>query len=198
MTEIVFLPGAGGSADFWCPVADRLPSQGRHRFLGWPGLGNEPAAPGITGMDDLVGLLLSGLSAPVDIVAQSMGGVVAVKVALAAPQLVRRLVLTATSAGVPMADLGAVDWRPEYRAAYPAAARWIEEPTPDLSAVLPAISAPTLLLWGDADVISPVAVGERILGLLPVARLHVIAGGGHDLAQTHAEEAATAIGRHLG
>ena len=42
-----------------------------------------------------------------------------------------------------------------------------------------------------------VAVGERLQGLLPRARLQVLPGGAHDLAQTHAEAVAGHISHHL-
>ena len=62
---------------------------------------------------------------PVDLVAQSMGGVIAARIALAQPNLVRRLVLCVTSGGVDMAGLGAADWRADYRKSFPNAAAWI-------------------------------------------------------------------------
>jgi pimeloyl-ACP methyl ester carboxylesterase len=186
-----FLPGAGGSASFWHPVANRLKNDQPHHFFSWPGLGNEPPDPAISSLDDLVALVLAKLDHPADLIAQSMGGLVAVKAALAAPDKVRRLVLTATSAGLPMSD--AKDWRPIYREAFPHAAEWIAEPQPDLSARIATITAPTLLLWGDQDPISPVNVGERLLSLLPNATLSIIAGGAHDLAVTHADQVAELI-----
>lgn len=194
-TRTLFLPGAGASASFWRPAADRvgLPAE----LLAWPGLGDEPARGDVGGVDDLVRLVLARIDAPVDIVAQSMGGVVALKAALAAPSKVRRLVLAATSGGVPVADLGGSDWREDYYRAFPRAARWIAGPVADLSARLGSIRSPTLLLWGDRDPISPVAVGERLRGLLPDARLRVIPGADHDLARTHAATVARLIGRHL-
>jgi pimeloyl-ACP methyl ester carboxylesterase len=54
-----------------------------------------------------------------------------------------------------------------------------------------------LLLWGDRDPISPLAVGERLRVLAPDARLHVVAGGEHDLAVTHAGELAPLVAAHL-
>jgi pimeloyl-ACP methyl ester carboxylesterase len=197
MTDLLFLPGAGASAAFWRPAADRLDLDRRRRFFAWPGLGNEPADANVRGLDDLVAMVLAAIDEPADLIAQSMGGLVAVRVALVAPDKVRRLVLAAASGGVRLDDLGAADWRDEYFTAFPAAARWIGEIREDLSAQLPAIAAPRLLLWGDADPISPLAVGRRLQALLPDARLHVLRGAGHDLAQTHADEAATLIGAHL-
>ncbi|MPS26580.1 MAG: alpha/beta fold hydrolase [Alcaligenaceae bacterium] len=194
--KILFLPGAGGSASFWKPVSGRLGPEGI--LLAWPGLGNEPPHPDVNGIDDLVRLALRHITEPVDIVAQSMGGLIAIRLALAAPSLVNRLVLAATSGGVPVADLGGADWRTDYFLAYPGAAPWIAGPQEDLSARLPSITAPTLLLWGDQDPISPLAVGKRLASLLPHARLQIVPGGDHDLARTHAPLVAAAIAHHLG
>ena len=142
-------------------------------------------------------MVLSELDDPVDLIAQSMGGLIAVRVALNAPDKVRRLVLTATSAGIPESNLGCAEWRADYRRDYPQAASWITDLYEDLSAQLSSINAPTLLLWGDSDSISPPAVGQRLLALLPYATLHIIEGGSHDLAQTHAAEIAPLIAEHL-
>lgn len=195
MARILFLPGAGGGASFWRRAADRAGLDGR--FLAWPGLGDEPADPEIRGVDDLVRMTLAHMEEPVDIVAQSMGGLVAMRAALAAPGKVERLVLTATSGGLPVSDLGGADWREDYFRAFPRAARWIADPVEDLSARIAGLGAPTLLLWGDRDPISPVAVGERLRALLPDARLRIVSGAGHDLAQTHADVVAPLIARHL-
>jgi pimeloyl-ACP methyl ester carboxylesterase len=198
---IFFLPGAGASATFWKNVSNRLLLDDADRsFFAWPGLGNQPPDPAVRRIDDLVRMVVEALEArtqPVDMVAQSMGGYVAMQAALLVPHKIRRLVLTATSAGVPMGELGATNWREDYQASFPHAAEWIAQPTEDLSARLQGVTAPCLLLWGDADPISPVAVGERLLGLLPAARLHILAGGDHDLAITHAPEVAGLVAAHL-
>lgn len=197
MTKLLFLPGAGASASFWRPMAERLTVNGPRRFFAWPGLGDEPPDPDVRGIDDLVAMVLAELQGPTDLVAQSMGGLVAARAALEAPHRVRRMVLVATSAGVPMAEFGASDWREAYFSTYPAAARWISAAQEDLSARLVAIKAPVLLIWGGADPVSPPSVGERLQRLLPHARLEVIPGGDHDLARTHAEEVAALVEAHL-
>jgi len=94
--------------------------------------------------------------------------------------------------------LGASDWRDAYRFAYPNAASWITTARKDLSPDLAQIAAPTLLIWGDADPISPVAVGQKLQTLLPVATLRVMPRGDHDLAQIHAVQTARWIEEHLG
>ncbi len=194
MLKTLFLPGASGSASFWRPVAARAGWDGV--FFAWPGLGAEPPEPGVGSIDDLVARVAGEIRDPVAIVAQSMGGYVALKIALAFPDLVESLVLSVTSGGLPVSDLGGADWRAEYFRAFPQAARWIADPTEDLSARIPSIRAPTLLLWGDADPISPVAVGQRLARLLPNARLRILPGADHDLARTHVDTVASAITHH--
>ncbi len=197
MRRVFFLPGSGASPGFWKPVGARLPAAWAKEYFGWPGLGRQPHDPTIRGMDDLVATVVAKMDGPVDLVAQSMGGVIAVRVALAHPHLVRRLVLTVTSGGVDMAAFGASDWRPEYRTLFPTAADWIYEPHAAAPLPVERIAVPTLLLWGDADAISPVAVGQHLGQQIPGARLHILSGGGHDLAQTMADRVAPLIGEHL-
>jgi pimeloyl-ACP methyl ester carboxylesterase len=165
--------------------------------LAWPGLGAQPPRDDVRGIDDLVRITVDAIDRPVALVAQSMGGIVATIAVLARPALVQRLVLVATSGGVDVRRFGASDWRPEYRAAYPGAAPWIFDARVDLTDRFPSIAAPTLLLWGDADPISPVAIGKHLATLLPRAELVVIAGGDHALARDRADEVAPHIARHL-
>jgi pimeloyl-ACP methyl ester carboxylesterase len=134
---------------------------------------------------------------PVDLVAQSMGGVVAMLVALARPERVRRVVLTATSAGIDLAPFTPEDWRPGYLDEYPDAASWILAERPDLAARLPTVTAPTLLIWSDADPISPRGAGRRLAALLPRAKFVVIPGVGHMFARDHPDAVAPHDLRHL-
>ena len=197
MTRVLFLPGSGASPDFWKPVAALLPAAWPKEYFGWPGLGDQPHDPGIKGWDDLVRRVADRMDGPVDLVAQSMGGVIAARLAIERPHQVRRLVLTVTSGGVDMAGMGASDWRADYRRSFPRAAAWITEDRPSTALPVEKIAAPTLLLWGDADPISPVAVGRHLASRIPDARLHVVAGGDHDIARSHAAELAPLIERHL-
>ena len=119
MPPIVYLPGAGGTVTFWKPVAERLTNAGLGpavRF-GWPGFGDEPPDDRIRSVADLVAWVLARMPpGPCNLVAQSMGGVVAALIALEHAERVRRLVLCTTSGGIDVASLGAADWRPGYRA----------------------------------------------------------------------------------
>lgn len=75
--------------------------------------------------------------------------------------------------------------------------RWFSAYQEDVSAKLPTVRIPALLLWGDSDPVSPVCVGERLAWLLPLARLHIVEGGDHDPAETHAAEVAPLIDEFL-
>ena len=195
--EMMFLPGASGNTQFWRPLAARLRQRGRRRFVGWPGFGGLPADPAVKGIADLVTRVTEEMTGPVDLFAQSMGGVVAVLASLEKPSLVRHLVLSATSGGIDMTDLGAADWRRSFRQANPGLPRWFEDERWNLADRIPEISIPVLLLWGDADPISPVAVGRRLADLLPNAELLVLPGGTHDLAVERVDDILPHVERHL-
>jgi pimeloyl-ACP methyl ester carboxylesterase len=195
---ILFLPGVGADPAFWRPAGDRLPDTWPKTYIGWPGLGHQPHDPSVQSFEELITYAERHMGeGPVDIVAQSMGGAVALQLALRHPAKVRRLVLTVTAGGLDVAALGAYDWRPDYAVEYPNAAPWILNARPDYTPDLARVTQPALLLWGDADPISPVAVGQCLQSLLQDADLHVIDGGHHDLAVVHAADVAPLIQAHL-
>lgn len=159
-TNVLFLPGASGASEFWQPVAERLPARWSKTLLSWPGAGDQPHDPLVLGYDGCVEIAVSQLGEQSDLVAQSMGGVLAITLALRCPERVRRIVLVATSGGIDVAGLGGADWREEYRAEFPRAAPWVWRERVDYSDRIRTVSAPTCLIWGDADPISPVSVGQ--------------------------------------
>jgi pimeloyl-ACP methyl ester carboxylesterase len=77
-----------------------------------------------------------------------MGGIIAVGAALRRPERVRRLVLTATSGGIDVAEFGGADWREAYGPRYRHAASWITEEHADCTDAITTITAPTLLNVG--------------------------------------------------
>ena len=79
------------------------------------------------------------------------------------------------------------DWKNDYLRDMPTAPKWFVDDHSDLTDQLPGIEIPTLLLFGDADPIAPVAVGRFLESKLPSARLLVIKGGGHRMAKATPE-----------
>ena len=196
-TKLLYLPGAGGSADFWRPVASLQTHPASRVLLGWPGFGSVPANSAVQNIDDLVALVVNQIDQPTALVAQSMGGVVAILAALKRPALISHLVLAATSGGVNMSDLRVADWRQAFIEANPTLPRWFADFNVDLSPSIGAIQAPTLLLWGESDLISPIDVGLRLKGLLPSSRIHVLPNGEHDFANKLATKVASLIDTHI-
>jgi pimeloyl-ACP methyl ester carboxylesterase len=196
-SRLFFLPGALGRTAFWQPVADLLAYPAPKVPVSWPGFSGIPPDPRIRCIGDLAERVLAEIDQPGALIAQSMGGVVAMLAALRKPELVTHLVLSVTSGGMRMESFGAQDWRPAVRAANPELPDWFLSHQEDLTPRLAALRIPTLLLWGDADPISPVSAGERLASVLPQAELHVIPGGGHDVACSHANLVAPLIDRHL-
>jgi len=198
MPPLVFLPGAGGSASFWRPVAERLADLGRGLVLGYPGLGESPVDPSIKSLDGLFRWLVGQLPVePSHVIAQSMGGVLAVRLALERPELVSRLVLVATSGGVDVERLGGADWRRDFRASRPTAPSWFIDDRTDVTDRLENIRARTLLLWSDADPISPLSVAHFLAERIPGSRVVTIAGGTHAFANERPDEVASIIRAHL-
>lgn len=195
--QLIFLPGVNGLGEFWAPVAERLVSPAPRVFFDLPGMGHAPAVAGINSFEDLVAMVGAELDRPTAIIAQSMGGAIAIRAALAYPQLISHLVLCATSGGIDVSEFGAVDWRPSYRASHPEAAEWHFDPGPDLSPSVQTIQAPTLLIWAEEDPISPLAVGEQLHMLLPNSTLVSYPSDDHWVVRAHADLVAAEIDEHL-
>ena len=175
-----------------------LPARYERVFLEWPGHGSVPPDPGVSSFDHLVGLVTRRMDRPVDLIAQSMGGAVAMRAALDRPEAVRHIVLSATSGGVDLSRFSTEDWRSSYRREYPAAAASaLLEHRDDFGDRIRTITVPTLLLWGDSDPISPVVVGEYLASLLTRSKLIVVPGGDHMFAEEQAELVAPYIASHL-
>lgn len=197
-TPLVFLPGAGGIQSAWRPVAGELADLGPFQCMGWPGFDGLPPDLGIGSMRDLYEWLVARLPPGAShIIAQSMGGVLAVRLALERPERVAKLVLAASSGGIDVARLGASDWRPEYRAELTDVPAWFLDDRTDFTDRLGEIRAETLLLSSDSDPVSPLAVSEFLARRIPNARVATIIGGSHMFVNERAKEVARLIRSHL-
>lgn len=100
---VLLLHGIGSSADSFVAQIEAL--SGRFRAIAWdaPGYGESedpPSPPGMDGYADAAGRLISGLRAePTHVVGVSWGGVIATRLALRHPELVRSLVLADSTRG---------------------------------------------------------------------------------------------------
>lgn len=193
MPSLVFLPGASGSQQFWTPLLEALKPK-HYQVMAYPGFDGIPASEKIQNLVDLQAHLTQTIVDDCILIAQSMGGVLAVGMALAQRPRVRALILIATSGGVATDTFGCIDWREKYANEFHQCPPWfIQDQTRYDTDQLQQINLPVLLLWGDQDPLSTVAVGEYLKTHLPLAELHVIHGAAHHLASTHAGEIAPMI-----
>jgi len=191
--DLSFVPGAAGLGAFWSPIIERLPEGWTKRTFDLPGLGPVPSSPDVQSYDDLARYVARSIPAPTVLVGQSMGCYVSLKLALARPDLVQRLVLVVAAGGVDMKRHGAHDWRPSDREENPARAEWVRAPTEDLTAELHRIAVPVLLVWATRDAISPLGVAHELAARLPRARLVTFDTDDHWVARRFSDETATAI-----
>ncbi len=190
--NFIFLPGASGSTAFWQPVMQALPSHLQKSVVAYPSFGGYPDHAEVQSFIDLQHYVLQKIQQPSVIVAQSMGGIFAVQAALQKPDLVQALVLVATSGGIDLSAFAVADWREDYQLNF-AVPDWFVTHHSDVSTQLEQVQCPVLLLWGDADPISPVAVGEYLQQKLSKAELVVIQYGQHDLANVYADQVSKLI-----
>lgn len=220
--QLLLLHGQPGSAADWRRVRARLPAPLEAVAVDRPGYGSNPrAATGFAGNARAVVDVLDtrGISRAV-LVGHSYGGGVALSAASLAPDRVEALVLLAS---VGPGSLNAVDRLMATRAAGPLCALITTALTPwisrsehhplwrtflteqralvreadQLTAVLPRIRVPVLLLADPRDIVVPVGTARRLALALPQARLQLIRGSGHDLPRRAPGRVAYAIAGFL-
>ncbi len=187
--HLVFLPGSSGHGSFWDPIRQRL-DDCASVALDWPGLGGNPPRPEVRSFDDLVGWTIEQIEGSSVLVGQSMGGFVAMKIAIERPDLVTHLVMAVTSAGVDRERLGLEDWRLRPGAGD---APWVADRQDPLDDQIPGVQVPSLLLWADEDPISPLPLAHRLEELLPDATLTVYPSDDHWVVLEHVADVADRI-----
>ena len=194
--NLIFLPGASGNTVFWQPVIQRLPQDDSSMVVAYPSFGGYPDDVDVQSFEGLQVYVLNQIQQPSVVIAQSMGGIFAVQAALQKPEQVQALVLVATSGGIDLSSFQVADWREDYQQSF-IVPDWFVRHQSDLTGSLERICCPVLLIWGDADPISPVAVGQFLHRQIPHAELHIVSQGQHDLAYVHAEHVAQLIQNFL-
>ncbi len=194
--NLIFLLGASGNTVFWQPVIQCLPQDYSTMVVAYPSFGGYPDDVDVQSFEGLQAYVLNQIQQPSVVIAQSMGGIFAVQAALKKPEQVQALVLVATSGGIDLSSFQVADWREDYQQSFTVPG-WFVQHQSDLTDSLERIQCPVLLIWGDADPISPVAVGQFLHRQIPHAELHIVSRGQHDLAYVHAEHVAQLIQNFL-
>ena len=195
--NLIFLPGASGSTTFWHPLIEKLPQHYHTKIIGYPSFGDTPESVEVKNFEDLTNYVLNQINEESVIIAQSMGGIFAVAAALQKPQLVKGLVLIATSGGINLERFNVQDWREAYRQAFLQYPDWFVTTNINYEEFLSDISIETLLIWGDQDPVSPVEVGTYLNQIFKSSTLYIVKGGDHQLAEKYADEVAIQIKDYL-
>lgn len=197
MNNLIFLPGASGSISFWQPLIEKLPQHYQKKIIGYPSFGDTPESVEVKNFEDLTDYVLNQINEESVIIAQSMGGIFAVAAALQKSQLVKGLVLIATSGGISLERFNVQDWREAYRQAFLKYPDWFVTTNINYEEFLSDINVETLLIWGDQDPVSPVEVGTYLNQKFENSTLYVVKNGDHQLAEKHADEVAVQIKDYL-
>ena len=193
--NLIFLPSASGNTAFWQPVIQLLQDDSTI-VVAYPSFGGYADDVDVQSFEGLQADVLNQIQQPSVVIAQSMGGIFAVQAALKKPEQVQALVLVATSGGIDLSSFQVADWREDYQQSF-TVPDWFVQHQSDLTDSLEHIRCPVLLIWGDADPISPVAVGQSLHRQIPHAELHIVSQGQHDLAYVHAEHVVQLIQNFL-
>ncbi|MCO8080545.1 alpha/beta fold hydrolase [Acinetobacter lwoffii] len=198
MNKLVFLPGASGSQHFWQPLRAALTEYQDQQVIAYPGFDGVAPNLVIQNLYDLQEFVKEKIENDSILIAQSMGGVLAVGLALKHPQKVKGLVLLATSGGLNLQSFHCADWRTDYREHFKTAPDWFVQDQTEFSRIqLESLDVPILLIWGDHDPLSTVQLGQYLAGIFKNAKLHIIQGGDHFFANTHANQVAMLIQDYL-
>lgn len=82
MNNLVFLAGASGNTQFWYPLIAQLPKTYTKQVITYPSFHGVAAHPDINSFDDLSEYVVEQIQQPSILIAQSMGGIFAIKAAL--------------------------------------------------------------------------------------------------------------------
>ena len=195
--NLIFLAGASGNTQFWNPLIEQLPNNYTKQVIAYPSFHGTAAHPDIHSFDDLSNYVVAQIQQPSILIAQSMGGIFAIAATLQKTDLIKGLVLIATSGGINLERFKVQDWRQLYRQEYLESPDWFVTTKVDYEEFLSTIEIETLLIWGDQDPVSPIEVGQYLNQIFKKSKLYIIEGGDHGLAKQDADEVAIQINAYL-
>jgi 3-oxoadipate enol-lactonase len=186
---IVLVHGHPFNRGMWAPQADSLARDFRVVAPDLPGYGASPprgARITMRELADAVLELVDGLGiARATVVGLSMGGLVAMELALARPDRVDGLVLAATTAAPVTPEEAhqrrgfAADIEENGMLGAAAAALRGRAERPDYSRLLSDLRVPSLVVAGDADPYAPAPVTDQLVASLPAPEVVRLPGVGH-------------------
>lgn len=200
---LVLVHGFSASSSWWRRNIDGLAARHRVCALDLAGFGRSWPKYHFTlerAVDDVVSWMDAMGLRRADFCGHSMGGHLCIRLAATHPERVRRLVLVDAS-GLPLnARLLPLAWRglrssghTRFRFA-PTAMTTALQAGPlvlwsalrdlladDVQEELARIEAPTLIVWGERDVLVPLEFGQALHLGIPDSRLAVVSGAGHNV-----------------
>lgn len=201
-SPLVLIHGFGVSGQIWQAVLPYLARRHQVFVVDLPGYGRSTfTSPWrLREMAPLLITWLRGLKfSSVALMGQSMGGAIALHLSVLAPEMVERLVLV-SSAGMPLsARFTELFWRSlrsmlqPGNGGYPAGLiRDVLRPRPvlfwqstqemlqsDFRAEIVQVKAPALIIWGEQDLLLPLALGQALHAALPHASFVTLPNCGH-------------------
>lgn len=207
---LVLLHGLAGSARWWSKNIPALAEEFCVIAMDLPGFGDSHPGSGFD-LHEAAGEVVEALDRldidRASVVGHSMGALVASGMAADFPDCVDRLVLVDAAVfsfhrGLMRRTFGAVGiLRSVPLGFYPTLVRDALRSGPlriasatfqvllaDWTSKLPSIVAPTLVVWGEDDSLTPMAIGERMVEEIPDAELAVIRDAGHNPMWDEPEE----------
>lgn len=216
--RVIALHGWGRTGNDFASVLDGMDGLAIHL----PGFGPAPAPAEPWSTADYATWLARGLgdAGPVVVLAHSFGGRIAIHLAVEYPHLVAGLVLTGVPlmkrsparkaawpvrAGKALHRVGLVSdaqleslrqrfGSADYRAASGVMREiLVKAVTEDYRQLLPRITQPTIMVWGEEDIPAPLTMAQEAVELLPHATLRVVTGSGHLIDRALAGELQQAV-----
>jgi len=197
--NLIVLHGWGGSIQEWMPIAECLKKKYRIWLLDFPGFGNSPRPEKDWGIYEYANLVKGFLTKleiknPI-IMGHSFGGRVAVL------QNAKKLILV-DAAGLRMKSLKSsvagyiFDWfcpikkyipnnfknlfgSADYKSAGPMRKIFVKTVNQDLTVEMTQIKVPTLIIWGEKDLILPVNQALTIKSLIKNSLVRIVWGADH-------------------
>jgi pimeloyl-ACP methyl ester carboxylesterase len=210
-TPLVLLHGYAATGLLWQKCLPFLAQQHQVIAIDIPGHGQSKLTGPwhLSDMAPLLALLLQQMDLmPAAVIGHSMGGAIAIHLSTLAPDMIERLVLVDSTgmpleAGIPTLAARSVRsaLTPQGGNSYPLSVQlgmlkldpylyWQvaqEMVKSDFRNELASLNLPTLIIWGEQDVLLPVELGERLSKALPHAQFMRIPDAGHRLPLSHPE-----------